>query len=284
MINVLLQSAMGSSKNIILSTNFTREEFTKAVSKALQTSVDNLRFVVNGTELRLDDEAIFNKQKSVVTEGKVIFVLKRLLGGSCSQMSELINTIINQLPGALAKIRHSSTICAICANALPCLRVCCENIPLCDTCFTTEFTSKNFRLICMNCDKNVPLDKFFVSTDFITSVRSLDELDPLLKNIDCQICNCGLLIVNETLYPQQTCRCGRIFCFFCNKDWDDKTMYNVSKFTCHNNCFYETCITFELVPFYYKTFLIPDRRCCPKCFNLGAYGDKCKFHTCQFCK
>jgi hypothetical protein len=284
MMNVSLQNNAGRMINIILSTNFTREDFTKVASKALKAPVDGFRFVVDTKQLNLENEAIFNEQKSGITDGKIIFVLERLIGGTDLRMSDLVNTIINELPGALAKIPHTNNVCAICAEAMPCLQVCCRDIPLCDICFTTDFTSKNFRLLCMKCQKDVPIDKFFVSTDFIISVRSLHELNPLLKNIDCQICNCGLLTVNDTLYPQQTCQCGRTFCFFCNKDWDDKTMYNVSKFTCHNNCFYETCITFELVPYYCKTFLVPDRRCCPKCLNMGAYGDRCKFHTCRVCK
>jgi hypothetical protein len=29
---------------------------------------------------------------------------------------------------------------------------------------------------------------------------------------------------------------------------------------------------------------IPNRRVCPKCFNFGAYDEKCKYHTCTKCK
>ncbi|CAF0873101.1 unnamed protein product [Adineta steineri] len=28
---------------------------------------------------------------------------------------------------------------------------------------------------------------------------------------------------------------------------------------------------------------LPNRRCCPKCFQVGAYGNKCQMHTCLNC-
>jgi hypothetical protein len=61
-----------------------------------------------------------------------------------------------------------------------------------------------------------------------------------------------------------------------------------NKFTCHNNCDYENRITFEMVPIneIYATPIVkfvPNQRCCPKCFQLSAYDDKCQMHTCDDC-
>jgi hypothetical protein len=81
MMNVTLKNNAGRATNIILSTSFTREDFTKAVSKALKTPVDGLRFVVDGKQLNLENEAIFKEQTRGITDGKVIFILERLIGG-----------------------------------------------------------------------------------------------------------------------------------------------------------------------------------------------------------
>ncbi len=81
MMNVSLKNVAGRVTNIILSPNFTREDFTKAASKALKTPLDGSRFVVDGKQLNLENEAVFNQQKVGITEGKIIFVLERLIGG-----------------------------------------------------------------------------------------------------------------------------------------------------------------------------------------------------------
>ncbi len=47
-INILLTTTTNRQINITLSTNFSREEFTKAVSKVLQTPIDDLRFLLDG--------------------------------------------------------------------------------------------------------------------------------------------------------------------------------------------------------------------------------------------
>jgi hypothetical protein len=81
MMNVALQNDAGRVMNIILSKNFTREDFTKVASKALTKPVDGFRFVMEGKQLNLENEAIFNEQKSAITDGKIIFVLNRLVSG-----------------------------------------------------------------------------------------------------------------------------------------------------------------------------------------------------------
>ena len=60
------------------------------------------------------------------------------------------------------------------------------------------------------------------------------------------------------------------------------------KYTCHDNCDYENRISFEMIDInpYFATPTVkslPNRRCCPECFGVGAYGNKCQNHTCLNC-
>lgn len=122
-------------------------------------------------------------------------------------------------------------------------------------------------------------------------MQSYADLTQLLKNIDCQICRCGCLCYNSSSPPKSYCsNCQRCFCFFCNKDWNE-SMSNDSQFTCKNQCTYENYITFSLTDFKYGAtdendrylLQIPNQRCCPQCLTHDAYGEMCKYHTCDAC-
>ncbi|CAF3865093.1 unnamed protein product, partial [Rotaria sp. Silwood1] len=96
----------------------------------------------------------------------------------------------------------------------------------------------------------------------------------LVKNIDCQICHCGALLFNMTMYSKQQCsNCQRWLCFFCNRNWNDEIMIN-GKYTCQDDdCEYQRRLKFELVNLERnKELKVPDRRCCPNCFIIGGYG------------
>ncbi len=112
----------------------------------------------------------------------------------------------------------------------------------------------------------------------------MDETTALARNIDFQICTCGVFAVNDTMYSKQQCSdCKRRLCFFCNEDWNDAKMKN-QKYTCGYNCKWENYLTYQLVPSgYNKDLKIPNRRVCPKCKICGAKDDRCKFHTCPSC-
>ncbi|CAF1170053.1 unnamed protein product [Didymodactylos carnosus] len=141
-------------------------------------------------------------------------------------------------------------------------------------------------MVCRNSTREfLPYEQFFKTEDFIRSLYALDEVRDLMKHIDCQICHCGVLMVNETMYSKQKCeQCKRWFCFFCNKDWKEEEMKN-DQYTCHNHCVYETKLGYDLVPLVVNSQLrVPSRRCCPKCFTLGGYDAKCKYHQCSVCK
>jgi len=111
------------------------------------------------------------------------------------------------------------------------------------------------------------------------SMKELDTTLAQLKNMDFHLCKCGSLALNETMCSRQQCQsCKRLMCFFCNVDWDDKTMHN-GKFTCKVNCTWKTRLTFQSIP--WKGSTIPNRRCCPKCGLCGVFGNDCKYHTCE---
>ncbi|CAF1209069.1 unnamed protein product [Didymodactylos carnosus] len=282
-ISISLQNNVGKVTSAMLPDSFTLDEFTKMLSEKLG-DIEGHRFVMDGKQLRLNDKQTFNQQKEQITNGKVIFVLDRLPGGGYLEMSLLIDIVLVELENELGKVKKQEHQCAVCMDSKQCMKLCCSKI--CQECFIRYFKTSNLILKCMVCLTRITYENFFVSKEFIKTLISLDEIKTLMKNIDCQICHCGTLVVNEKLYPKQTClRCKRCFCFFCNKNWNDEQMLNVSKFTCHSNCDYETRITYELVLLQYNNAVqVPSRRCCPQCLNLGAYDEKCKYHCCTICK
>ena len=94
------------------------------------------------------------------------------------------------------------------------------------------------------------------------------------------------------MYSKQYCeQCQRWHCFFCNETWNDR-MIN-AQYTCHNNCYYENKITYELVPYTCGNrpgiTQIPDRRHCPNheclelCARVNDFGGNCSMHTCASC-
>lgn len=267
----------------MIADNFDLNEFKRVAGDAF-SPVDNYRFVIDGVQLDLEHEDIFNGQKSKITDDKTIFVLYRLRGGGFLDEATFIDIIYAELPNELKKIRRTKNQCCICTENNQCIRLCCSLI--CETCFTTFFKSKNLKMVCPICSSVRAPREVFVTREFIASLRSYEELQNLLKNIDCQVCTCGALVVNETMYPKQRClKCSRDFCFFCNKNWSDAVMRNSTRYTCSSgNCYYETMITFNLVSFAFSAdFKIPNRRCCPKCSTAGAYDEKCKYHECTTC-
>ncbi|CAF3361874.1 unnamed protein product [Rotaria socialis] len=214
-------------------------------------------------------------------------VTRRMLGGGYVEMQILTGIILSDLEQQLLKIPtvyYEDKPCQVCREHPNCFQLCCSRI--CQSCFVSYFESSSFRLKCMICRRDIDPKLFFISNDFICSLESLDEIRDLMKCIDCQICHCGLLVVNETLYAKQTCQqCKRTFCFFCNKDWDDGLQKKHNDlYTCHVNCDYETRLSYELVPLQSNlSVMVPNRRFCPFCFTFGSYDDKCKYHMCPSC-
>ena len=135
------------------------------------------------------------------------------------------------------------------------------------------------------CEAIVDYRTFFKTPEFLDRWSILCEITDLLKNIDCQICHCGAMLFNMTLFAKQQCNsCERWLCFFCNRTWNDKTMEN-RRYTCTDDCEYQRRLEFELVPLNLAPeIMVPDRRCCPNCFIVGGYGNACKYHGCPYCR
>jgi hypothetical protein len=110
------------------------------------------------------------------------------------------------------------------------------------------------------------------------------DAQTLASHIDVTICRCGLLVLNHTGRAHQKCPCcGRHMCAFCNCDWDPAKMRDET-YQCGPGCHYAMAIQCGMTDFNYSTEgaqQIPDQRCCPKCFVKGAYGNKCKYHSCR---
>ncbi|CAF1318393.1 unnamed protein product [Didymodactylos carnosus] len=288
-ISISLQNNVGKVTSAMLPDSFTLDEFTKMLSEKLG-DIEGHRFVMDGKQLRLNDEQTFNQQKEQITNGKVIFVLDRLPGGTDTVVNEpyiskSIDLIMSALPFELLSMFKTDGICTACRDNTQCLTLCCTQV--CEDCFPKYFKSKHFKLKCMNptCTKTLNSQDYFRTQKFQNLMSDFEGKQQLIQNIDCQICRCGALMINDKMYSQQECqKCKRRLCFFCNKDWDESKMKNML-YTCKNNCDYEAKITYELVPMKDSNppMQIPNRRCCPKCFNTGAYGGVCKYHKCTSC-
>jgi len=269
-----------------LSDTFTLEDIVTAVSEVGRTSREEtmrMRLSVQGKPLVLNNLEAFNKYKEFITNECNIFILLRLLGG-CNFQDALRTIATQQLDTELDKVNTSIADCTYCFDSdVDCVKACCAW--MCKEDFKTYLLSKEFKATCTVCPKALALADIFKSREYVATLRALDEEKQLLNNMDCQRClDCGILMFNETMYSKQACKCGRVFCFFCSRAWNTATMNNAQN-SCGKTCVYETKLSFKLVDFHYKRDMkIPSQRSCPKCFNLGLYDKKCKYHTCTSCK
>jgi hypothetical protein len=285
-INVSFINIVGKTIHTQLSNDFSIEEFKNVVTEKIdRCAIQHYRFITKNKDLCLDDDNEFVKRKDLIKNGATIFLLRRMHGGGYVETAVLIDIIIQELPNELLKLKPIMNECTICIEDKLCFKICCNMI--CTNCFPTYFKSTDLKLKCLVCQREILYSNFFISDDFIHSLESLNEIRQLMKHIDCQICHCGILIVNETLYSKQTCQqCKRIFCFFCNKDWNDELEKRDNDlYTCHLNCDYEIKLNYDLIPYVAnKSIMIPNSRCCPKCFNVNSYNGKSKYHQCSICK
>ncbi|CAF0737132.1 unnamed protein product [Adineta steineri] len=247
---------------------------------------DNFRLVVNGQEIQDNDPVKFAELKKSIKNNTVIYVCQRMEGGSGMVDTDSHKaTILVDLQDELRKIptQPNNSDCMICTEEKKCLKFCCNSI-ICKECFPNYFIHYDYKLTCLTCNEVLAPEKFFKTPQFIQSLVQLDETTLMARNIDFQICTCGVFCINSTMYAKQKCdNCQRWLCFFCNSDWDEeeKKMRN-EKYTCKVNCFWETKITYQLITLEYnKSMQVPNRRCCPKCFECGSYDQKCKYHKCK---
>jgi hypothetical protein len=161
------------------------------------------------------------------------------------------------------------------------------HVAMCEECFLAYFVFSNFQIQCWICQTTISYQNIFVTYEFIELLQLFNEVKQRKKYIDFQICTCGGRAINETMYPKQNCQhCSRVFCFFCNEDWNNETMRNDNKYTCSSgHCYYERQITFDLIQNEYnKNIYYPSRRCCPKCFTCTSFGMKSTEISCSTCQ
>ncbi|KAG0364022.1 hypothetical protein BC939DRAFT_445937 [Gamsiella multidivaricata] len=266
----------------------TLDDFIKTAGDVLGSTsrheILSWRYAVGGKPLDVKHASEFDRHRQYITKDCIIFVMGRLLGGST--FPDTLQIIVEQqLEDELDKVATHSTDCSICFDTdTDCLRVCCAW--MCREDFKSWLLGKQFKVSCILCSKAIMLKDIFKTPEYIATVEALEDEKQLLRNMDCQRClDCNALMHNETMWSCQTCaKCLRVFCFFCNRNWNAMTMRN-SQNTCGKECVYETMLSFQLVPFHYKKDMeIPSRRTCPRCFNFGSYDGKCKYHACTVCK
>ena len=200
---------------------------------------------------------------------------------------QLLNCTINEvLPEVPHQLRECCIMAGDCVDGrVPCLKACC--IWLCDECLLIMLKSNHSGFKCPTCGKESLVESILTHEAVACEAASYRAKAELLKNIDVQICRCGTLMVNETMYPQQKCYvCKRVFCFFCNEDWNDAKMNADERFGCSAECSITRKVNFEFTPFAYDRprDKIPKRRACPRCSAYVGYGG-CpdKYHYCIWC-
>ena len=243
---------------------------------------ENYRITIKGTDLNVQIEAEFNKNKHLIQPGSMLYPLQRCVGGSDVDITTLKEIVRVELPTELAKLPKSMATCSIDGNTELCLTMCCYEY--CANCFIHGFQSAKYQLECSSCHKILNYEQFFKTRDFIRTLDCLDQLNTFQKCIDYQVCKCGCPMVNETMYARQQCiQCKRWFCFFCNNDWDGQ-MKN-EKYSCRKDCAYETMLDHNLVKLTANPQVdVPNKRICPKCYRDGGYGNCCKYNKCPNCE
>ncbi|CAO3572907.1 unnamed protein product [Mortierella alpina] len=215
----------------------------------------SFHYILCNKSLDVKRESAFDLDKRRISQGCVIIVMVRLLGGYT--LSEILDSIAKQ-----------------------------ELFMEMEKDFAQWFIEKDFKIACTVCWKPIQPETIFKTPAYIATLQALEDEKQLLQNIDCQRCNdCQVLMVNESMFSQQVCVvCRRAFCFFCNRPWNALKMQNPVN-TCGKECVYETMLSFRLKTFHYLPDMkIPSQRTCPQCLNLGAYDEKCKYHSCTVCK
>ncbi|CAF0878697.1 unnamed protein product [Didymodactylos carnosus] len=284
-INVHFSSLKGQKFNSVFEPGFGFDDIIRVVEEKL--GGDGYRLVVSGKEFTKET---FNQHKDQIKNLTTIYVCQNLKGGcDLIDIDTHKKTILTDLGDELRRriVLPELQECMICMRSRFCHKYCCTS--LCKRCFCDNFVHSEYKLKCLKCDQNYPLDKCFKTQALILSLNQLEESLLMARNIDFQICTCGSFAINSTMYSQQQCQeCQRWFCFFCNRDWDSKPKMENTRFTCKSNCYWETKITYQLVPLTMnKNIEVPNRRVCPRCTQCGAYDNQCKYHTCkcghQFC-
>jgi hypothetical protein len=274
----------GHIKTAILNNSFDLKQLIKVIIEQIG-SLDEYVFIIDGQQLDLNDDIKFNEQKTMIQTNRVIVVDRSQIETKSLQMFTLYDIIRNNLPGELKKKPKVKNECMTCCEEKLAMKFC--HYAMCEECFWPYFVHSDFQIQCCICQGTISYQNIFVTYEFIELLQLFNEVKQRKECIDFQICTCSARAINETMYPKQNCQhCSRVFCFFCNEDWNNETMRNDNKYTCSSgHCYYERQITFDLVQYEYnKSIYCPTHRCCPKCLALNAYDMKCKQMMCRKCQ
>ncbi|CAF0955888.1 unnamed protein product [Didymodactylos carnosus] len=282
----------GTTYTASLIHSFTLDHFRNSVP--VLGDLGKYRLLIDDTQLCLDNENIFNTQKRLLYNGVKVTLLDRTYNGTLIEKTLLKEIVLEDLKTELPKLTKVTAVCMFCMCQEQCSIIHCTHV--CADCFNNYLEQTDMQLKCLKesrnpadekriCNTVVEYKTFFKTPEFIDKWSILCDVEDMIKNIDCQICYCGALLFNMTLYSKQQCsNCTRWLCFFCNRNWDAAKMNDV-QYTCEDvDCTYERKLAYELVPLVNNpNVLIPNRRCCPKCFRIGAFDNRCKYHCCPNC-
>eukprot|EP01013_Petalomonas_cantuscygni_P038312 TRINITY_DN69393_c0_g1_i1.p1 TRINITY_DN69393_c0_g1~~TRINITY_DN69393_c0_g1_i1.p1 ORF type:complete len:334 (-),score=29.02 TRINITY_DN69393_c0_g1_i1:406-1407(-) len=223
-----------------------------------------------------------------IQKDSTLFMVFRLLGGTDLPvgLGTQSDIVLSELASAFSDANPVENECLVCNETVPCIRFCCAPA-ICAQCFGGHLTAKGFpmQLSClMSAATHPPVDLriAFRGTVFAKALEALHELRKVVQAVDVNLCECGALLLNETMFSCQTCpQCKATKCFFCQMPWNSKM--NNQKFWCGKTCSFWNGFQAQLTPFLMEhgsLTEIPQWRVCPKCATVGAYDMKCKFHTC----
>eukprot|EP00298_Acanthocystis_sp_HF-20_P009289 c18220_g1_i1.p1 GENE.c18220_g1_i1~~c18220_g1_i1.p1 ORF type:complete len:355 (+),score=38.22 c18220_g1_i1:24-1067(+) len=260
-----------------------------------ESDFDHFQFTIGTKQLKLDhDLSFYITSKNLLiqfstvniialpgTFGRrmMLFPFRRtadILDKSKQNLEKIVQSAVRKIP----TISYQN--CSICEENEPCIKICCHYI--CYSQFLANFNSNNFQYKCYYCKTLIANEEIFPDTRVEMTLKAHKELGELLNHIDISVCTCGCIQRNLTLKSQHNCRvCNKSFCFFCCKTWTPEMADQL--YTCTKNCRFDNLFDYELVTFSYDQALkIPNARICPQCFNIGAYDEKCKYHTCPKCQ
>src|SRR5690242_779758 len=81
MLNITFTRMEGQKIDATIQDKFTMGDFKRLIEEKIG-QVDDFRFIIQSKELQMNNENVFNQSRHLITNGVIIFVLKRLNGGS----------------------------------------------------------------------------------------------------------------------------------------------------------------------------------------------------------
>lgn len=205
-INVKFQTLNGQTPTGVLSDQFplphhpSLAEFRTLIAKLFgERAVDEWAYICKGKQLRLKDEPAFNTQKKCITNNCLIQVGKRSISGSAYLSAHAFGQkFVAQVSQAVDMMpKMANVTCPIClTTGRLCFQFSCNKCSnknsLCKNCFIEYLKVSDLKYKCLNCRKSIEILTIFPNISTLRAlVETLNEMQELKRNIDCQICQCG---------------------------------------------------------------------------------------------